>query len=214
MGLRAPEATRANAPSGNVVVFSASELIGAGLAGLLPREWRERIDLISDVDGLAALLAAGRADVIVDADAPRATVALRLARSHGGSAVLLLGSGSGTPGREPIEEADAVLHRDQADPVALRIALAVGRIGMRLVPREETSPGPAGVGATASSTLPEASRRVLALLAQGMRDAEMARELSLSESAVRKLVQRTLRSVGARTRCQAVAIAARAGQLG
>jgi DNA-binding NarL/FixJ family response regulator len=46
-----------------------------------------------------------------------------------------------------------------------------------------------------------------------MRDAEIARELNLSESAVRKLVQRTVRALGARTRCQAVALAARAGEL-
>ena len=47
-------------------------------------------------------------------------------------------------------------------------------------------------GALAIPPLEEQARRVLTLLADGQRDAEMARELSLSESAVRKLVQRTV----------------------
>ena len=108
-----------------------------------------------------------------------------------------------------------MVRRDEADPLTLRVALAAGRVGMRLVPRSF----PATVTAVAAaerggSALTDSGRRALVLLAQGKRDAEIALELSLSESAVRKLVQRTVRSVGGRTRCQAVAITARTGQLG
>ena len=65
---------------------------------------------------------------------------------------------------------------------------------MRLVPRSL----PATVAAVAAAerdgfALTDSGRRALVLLARGKRDAEIARELSLSESAVRKLVQRTVR---------------------
>jgi DNA-binding NarL/FixJ family response regulator len=83
---------------------------------------------------------------------------------------------------------------------------------MRLTPRSmPTAPG--AIEGAPGVALPDSARRVLELLSDGMRDAEIALELNLSESAVRKLVQRTVRAVGARTRCQAVAIAARTGQL-
>ena len=42
-----------------------------------------------------------------------------------------------------------------------------------------------------------------------MRDAEIALAMNISESAVRKHVQRTVQSLGARTRYQAMAIIAR-----
>jgi DNA-binding CsgD family transcriptional regulator len=213
MGLRAPDAARPTAPTGSIVVFSGSDVIGAGLAGLLPREWRDRIELCSDLHELGQLLDAQRADVIVDADAPGADEALRLARAHGGSAVLLLGPNSAAFAPELHDQADAIIRRDEADALTLRISLVVGRMGMRLLPRDTEPTAPGRPSGPPGAVIPEPGRRVLALLAQGMRDAEIARELNLSESAVRKLVQRTVRIVGARTRSQAVAIAARSGEL-
>jgi DNA-binding CsgD family transcriptional regulator len=203
--------------TGAIVVFSSSELIRDGLVGLLPRAWRDRIALARDLAGLERLLDGPRSSVIVDADTADAGPAVRITRLGGGSAILLVGASIRGLDPELLDEADAVLRRDEAEPLTLRVALAAGRVGMRLVPRSL----PAAVAAVAAvaaaerdgSGLTDSGRRALVLLAQGKRDAEIARELSLSESAVRKLVQRTVRSVGARTRCQAVAITARNGQL-
>jgi DNA-binding CsgD family transcriptional regulator len=208
-------ATPASPATGAIVVFSSSELIGDGLIALLPREWREWITLARDLAGLEQLLDGPRPSVIVDADTAGAGPAVRITRVSGGSAILLVGDSIRGLDPELLEEADAVVRRDEVEPLTLRVALAAGRVGMRLVPRSL----PAAVAAVAAaerdgSALTDSGRRALVLLAQGKRDAEIARELSLSESAVRKLIQRTVRSVGARTRCQAVAITARTGQLG
>jgi DNA-binding CsgD family transcriptional regulator len=209
--LRPSEAARSSQPVAGVVVFSRSELIGDGVVGLLPRDWRERIAIVSDLSELRRRLDGQRTAVIVDAGGEDAEAATRLIAVHGGSAILIVGSDA--RGLEPdvLELADAIVDRDDAEPLTLRTALAAGRLGMRLVPR--SSPAPAGAAPVLAPSLSDTARRAMALLADGMRDAEIARELNLSESAVRKLVQRTVRALGARTRCQAVALAARAGEL-
>jgi DNA-binding CsgD family transcriptional regulator len=211
-GLRSTDVVRNPTSVGAVIVFSGSELIGDGVVGLLPREWRDRIAVVSELDILAQRLLGQRAAVIVDADTEEAADALRLANASGGSAILLLGSVERRLEHDLIELADAIIRRDEVEALTLRTALAAGRLGMRLVPRSLPL---AGLSAPSinESALSEPGRRALALLAEGKRDAEIARQLSLSESAVRKLVQRTVRSVGARTRCQAVAIVARDGEL-
>jgi DNA-binding CsgD family transcriptional regulator len=211
--LRASDATSRSGPSvGGLVVFSGSELIADGILGLLPRDWRERIAIVSELAELAHRLDGQRAAVIVDGGGEDASAAIRLTAVHGGATILLLGPEPQELEPDVLELADAIVERDDADPLMLRTALAAGRLGMRLVPR--ALPVPAGgvpvVGPSVSAT----ARRALELLAEGMRDAEIARELNLSESAVRKLVQRTVRAVGARTRCQAVALMARSGELG
>jgi DNA-binding NarL/FixJ family response regulator len=196
--------------SGAVVVYSGSEVIAGGLVGLLPRAWRDQVATVTDLGELDRALALPRTDAIIDGDAAGAGDAVRMTRARGGTAILVLSSRSAHP-PEVLDEADAVVHRDEAEPLTLRVALAAGKVGMRLLPRSWPTSG--ATGADAQPVLLETPRQVLALLAAGMRDAEIARELNLSESAVRKLVQRTVRSVGARTRCQAVAIAARIGGL-
>ena len=54
--LRSVDATPPTPPTGAIVVFSSSELIGDGLIALLPREWRDRIALARDLAGLERLL--------------------------------------------------------------------------------------------------------------------------------------------------------------
>jgi DNA-binding CsgD family transcriptional regulator len=206
----APQTGVARRPVHAVVVYSRSEVIVDGIVGLLPEDWRDRVAVASGLETLEPLLEPGT-PVVVDGEIEDAAQAVPLARGRAGSVVLLLGSSPG-PAPEVLDAADAILRRDDAGPVALRIAFAAGRIGMRVIPRSAPAPPGAGQGA-AGVVLPESARRVLELLSQGMRDAEIALELNLSESAVRKLVQRTVRAVGARTRCQAVAIATRTGQL-
>lgn len=206
----APQTAAARRPVRAVVVYSRSEVIVDGIVGLLPEDWRERVAVASGLGALEPLLEPGT-PVVVDGEIEDAADAVQLARGRGGSVVLLLGSGPGPP-PEVLDAADAILRRDDAGPVALRIAFAAGRIGMRLIPRSVPAT-PGGAESAPRVALPDSARRVLELLSEGMRDAEIALELNLSESAVRKLVQRTVRAVGARTRCQAVAIAARTGQL-
>lgn len=204
----APRLSRsADEVAGNVVVFSRSELIGDGLVGLLPRELRGRITVAADLDTLERSITSLPTSVIIDADTPAAGAAIEITRARGGSPIVLLGPGGS--GLEPaaLEQADAILRRDDTEALTLRIAIAAGRLGLRLVPRALA--GTNGAGDSSVTELTEPAQRALGLLADGMRDAEIARELHLSESAVRKLIQRTVRGVGARTRCQAVAIAAR-----
>jgi DNA-binding NarL/FixJ family response regulator len=198
---------QAEEAAGRVVVFSHSELIGDGLVGLLPRAWRPKISVASDLPTLERLIATTRPAVIIDADTSSATEAVQMTTAKGGSAIVLLGPDSPELEVELLDQADAVLQRDEIEALTLRIAIAAGQLGLRLVPRAPAAGDPASE--LAFSSLSDPARRALELLADGMRDAEIAHELHLSESAVRKLVQRAVRSVGARTRCQAVAIAAR-----
>jgi DNA-binding NarL/FixJ family response regulator len=209
VALRSPEVGARSAVAPRAAVFSVSEVIADGVVELLPREWREHVAIVASVQALAAVL--GRAaglPAIIDADAPDADEAVRCVRAAGAAAIVLLGPVAHRLATEALEEADAIIPRDEADEVTLRIALAACRAGMRLLPRAAPAGAQAPPGA-AAIVLTESARRALVLLADGMRDAEIARELSLSESAVRKLVQRTVRAAGARTRCQAVAIASR-----
>jgi DNA-binding NarL/FixJ family response regulator len=209
--LRASESARSGPAVGGVIVFSGSELISDGVVGLLPRDWRERIAIVSDVPELRRRLAGQRAAVIVDGSGEDAAAAIRLTSVHGGSTILLLGPEANALEPDVLELADAIVDRDHAEPLTLRTALAAGRLGMRLVPR--SLPAPPASAPALGPAVSDTARRALGLLAEGMRDAEIARELNLSESAVRKLVQRAVRAVGARTRCQAVALAARNGEL-
>lgn len=196
------------APATRVAVLCANEVLRHGLVALLPQELRQRITIVADLSALEEVLGGSCTAAIIDADLAIARLAVRRAGAEDVSVVVLAAPDAVAPWM--LEEADAILLRDHVDQLTLRMALAAGRVGMRLVPRDfsllaGTAEGPPQLG--------EDARRVLALLADGRRDAEMARKLDLSESAVRKLVQRTVHAMGARTRCEAIAIAARSGQL-
>jgi DNA-binding NarL/FixJ family response regulator len=186
-------------PVPQVVVFSDHHLIAQGLVdlGVLERAVR------------GTLRAA-----VVDARAAEAERAIALTRALGASAIVLIGSVDEPIAEALIEDADAVLVRDEVDPRALRLALAAAGAGMRLLPRGLPRPAPSLRAVPVQEPLAGPAQQALALLAEGKRDAEIALELSLSESAVRKLIQRTLRRSGARTRCEAVASAIRSGELG
>jgi DNA-binding NarL/FixJ family response regulator len=195
-----------------VVVFSTSAVVGHGVIGLLPTEWQRSATIVSEARRLEQLIGASPTPAIVDGDATGAAQAIRAIRSAGGFVVVLLGSGSQQLEPGVLEDADAILLHAEVEPVALRVALAAGCLGMRLLPR--ALPPSAPVPQAQRRPLSESGRRVLMLLSAGMRDAEMAHEMNLSQSAVRKLVQRTVHCMGARTRSQAVVMAARAGELG
>jgi DNA-binding NarL/FixJ family response regulator len=195
-----------------VVVLSESPLVADGLVGLLPRQWRDRVSVVTDARALESRLDGHASTAIIDTDATDAADAIVLSRERAAAVIALVGSDRYRLAPEVLDQADAIVDLYEAEPLTLRVAIAAGHLGMRLVPRSDprTKPPVRDLGDT---TLSEPARRVLSLLAAGMRDAEIARQLNLSESSVRKLVQRTVRAVGARTRCQAIAIVARSGTL-
>lgn len=183
-------------------------MVAHGVVGLLPARLRERAEIVADLGALESAIAAAPVSAVIDAESTAAEQAVSAVVARGGSVALLLASAEQQPDLAMLEHANAILLRDELDPAALCLALAAGSLGMQLLPRPLPRPRPHDRD-QGCPPLSADGRRVLALLAEGMRDAEIARELSLSESAARKLVQRTVRSVGARTRCQAVAIVAR-----
>jgi DNA-binding NarL/FixJ family response regulator len=211
---RVPRAEAANRP--RIVVFSDRDVIAEGLVGLLPEEWQGSAAIATDTAELAFEARGGLTAAIIDVGTPDSAAAATLTRAHGASVVLMLPRLDQELDPDRLEQADAIVVRDDVEPLTLRVAVAAGRLGMRLLPRDlPLPPGqqPHPAPAPEALRLGEPAQQALALLADGLRDAEIARELNLSESAVRKLIQRTVRRVGARTRCQAIAAAVRDGQL-
>jgi DNA-binding NarL/FixJ family response regulator len=205
--------------SPRVLAYSGLPPIAEGVIELLPEAWRHLAEVAVDA---AATAGSDPLDVaIIDLTTPGAAEAVAITRTRGASVILLLAAADAPIDDGLAHEADAVLLRDEVEERTLRMALAAGTLGLRVLPRAlplgDLSRG-TGDRATvadrgAHAELSEPAQRALVLLAEGMRDAEIARELSLSESATRKLIQRTVRRAGARTRCQAVAAAVRGGDL-
>jgi DNA-binding NarL/FixJ family response regulator len=202
-----------------IMVLAEHQLIGQGLVDLLPEGWQDSAMIVDGIDALAQARRGAVGAVVIDAALPHAVRAAALTRAIGGAVIVLLPSPATPIDEQLYEDADAILLRDEVEPRTLRLALAAGRLGMRLLPRSLPAPASAAVpaAALAAARLPargEPATRALQLLAEGLRDAEIALELSLSESAVRKLIQRAVKRSGARTRCQAVAAAVQSGGLG
>jgi DNA-binding NarL/FixJ family response regulator len=178
---------------------------------LLPEAWQDHATVVPGIDALEDAPASA---VIVDLATPHAIAVAVAARARGATVILLVAGAEQPLEPEPLELADAVLLRDEVEARTLRLALAAGPLGMRLLPRALPLGGRvADTGPAAGEPLGERAVRALTLLADGLRDAEIAHDLSMSESAVRKLIQRAVRSSGARTRCQAVAAAILSGEV-
>lgn len=195
-----------------VLVLSEHHLIAQGIVDLLPDGWQDSAVIAAGLGELDRAKRGSVSAVVIDATLPDAGRAAVLARAIGASVIVLVPSATAAVDQGLYEHADAILIRDEVEPRVLRLALAAGRVGMRLLPRALTvgaQAAPAAPTGAAVTALGEPAMRALALLADGMRDAEIALELSLSESAVRKLIQRAVKRSGARTRCQAVAAAVR-----
>jgi DNA-binding NarL/FixJ family response regulator len=194
------------------VVISDREVIAHGLVGLLPRPWRAPATILSHAAALEELAVPIRA-AIVDAEMVDAPQIAALAVRRGALLIVLLGSAA--DGVDPVllGHADAILVHDEVDPRRLQLAVTAAALGMRLFPRALDPTLPTGGDLQRPAALGEPAQRALELLAGGLRDAEIARELNLSESAARKVIQRAVRHLGARTRSQAVAIAVRAGEV-
>ena len=131
--------------------------------------------------------------------------AARILRAHGcqyAAALALIDSGDAAAVRNALEELRAL----GADPVAARAARRLRELGERGIPR-----GPrARTRANAGSLTPR-EVDVLLLLAEGVRNAEIAQRLVVSPKTVDHHVSAILRKLNVRTRGEASAEAARLG---
>jgi DNA-binding NarL/FixJ family response regulator len=193
-------------------VLSGSEVIRQGIIGLLPEDWQDHAVLVSDATTLADAVGEPCIGAIIDAEASSAEAVAEESKAHGVAVVVLTNSATDQLAGWIVENANAILVRDRVDQLRLRMAILAGQLGLELLPRASFEVL-TGLGEASGPPLGDQARRALVLLADGQRDADIARALNLSESAVHKLVQRAVRDLGARTRCQAVALAARRGQL-
>ncbi|HEX3244835.1 MAG TPA: response regulator transcription factor [Chloroflexota bacterium] len=97
-------------------------------------------------------------------------------------------------------------HYDRVPPLAPSVAARL-QAAFRAGPpaREETRAEQPAVNGTTKGTLTDREQEVLELLAGGARDREIAEQLVLSESTVKKHIQHILRKLDARNRMEAVA---------
>lgn len=103
----------------------------------------------------------------------------------------------------PAELVDAVLGAGEGDP---RIA---PRLARRML--AELGSGPSGGDADPFGELSDREREVLALLAEGLRNREIAARLVVSEATVKTHVRHVLEKLRFRNRAEAAAFAARYG---
>jgi DNA-binding CsgD family transcriptional regulator len=109
---------------------------------------------------------------------------------------------------EALREALAELQRMGAAPLAAMVARRLREVGARGIPR-----GPRRSTRANAAELTPREVEVLALVAEGLRNAEIAERLFLSPRTVDHHVSAIRRKLGARTRGEAVAAAARLGLL-
>ncbi len=193
-----------------MLVFSDRPLIVGGVLGLLPEPWRSGATRHCDADDFTAALSDFPELAVIDGGATGAEACVKLAVAAALPYLLLLDRRDSDVAAAALPGASAALLTQEVDRQMLSLAiLAIGG-GLRLFPdglvplvqpaREQRPP-------------PDRLDIALGLVASGCRDAEIAATLDVSEGAARKLVQRAVARLGARTRCEAVARALHQGDL-
>lgn len=204
-----------------VVICDDHHLLAAGLAALLAME--EGIDVVAVTGSVAEVVAAVsdlRPDVVLlDFELPDGTghdATRRLLEVAPDTNVVILTSfsdddvlvgaiqagatGFVTKHQSPTELADAVRLAATGGPVIAPSLLA------RLLPR-------LGAGTPQGVEVSAREREILALVAEGATNQEIARQLFLSPNTVRNHLARIYSRLGARSRLDAVSIAIREGLL-
>ena len=161
--------------------------------------------------------ARGRPAVVVVADAPSPDRRLALLRA--GAAALVASAADGAELRAAVEAAAAgfvVVPGEWVGALLDRAASAPGAGGEG--PRARATPADlpdplAGRAGVAGGSLSEREREVLALLAEGLANKQIAPRLGISEHTVKAHVAAIFAKLGAGTRAEAVVTAARRGLL-
>ena len=195
-----------------------------------------RVEVVGDAHSLAARLATRTPDVLVvgtqravDTGLTAATQALR---THPGLPVLVLGAPDDA---ESVRAAVAFGARGYLrwDATAIEMGLGLSRVGLRadgrIVQQHVPAPAPAWSGAaplagsaptTVRSTVRNAApaaalsmreMQVLTGMSQGKSNAQIGRELYLSEDTIKTHARRLFRKLGAKDRAEAVATGFRRG---
>jgi len=210
----------------------ASRLVALSFVG--------RVEVVGDPASLMSRLDTRRPDVLVvgtqravDTGLTAATQALR---AHPGLPVLVLGAPDDA---ESVRAAVAFGARGYLrwDASAIEMGLGLSRVGLRpegaRVPQQHSSPQLAGASSwsgatplagsaptTVRSTVREAApaaalsmreMQVLTGMSQGKSNAQIGRELYLSEDTIKTHARRLFRKLGAKDRAEAVAIGFRRG---
>ena len=185
-----------------LLVFCDRPIICSGVVGLLPDEWRGCAARHAELHSFVGALSESTGLALIDASAFGAQTCAELTAAAAVPFLVLLDRADARVAPEMLCAANAVLLTEGLDRETMHLAVGAALRRLRLFP--ETL----DLVAAASSTRPQppADRMdvALALVAGGCRDAEIASKLNLSESAARKLVQRAVARLGARTRCEAI----------
>ena len=233
---------RAPANGGATVwVYDERRRVRDAVAGrLVALPFVGRVEVIGDGASLLARLATRAPDVLlvgtqraVDTGLSAATQALR---SHPGLPVLVLGAPDDA---ETVRAAVAFGARGYLrwDATPIEMGLGLSRVGLRAdgrIPVLQGLPQPVGAGAwngaaplngsaptTVRSTVREATgvqlsmreMQVLTGMSQGKSNAQIGRELYLSEDTIKTHARRLFRKLGAKDRAEAVATGFRRGMM-
>ena len=196
------ETAQSAAVDRDLLVFCDRPIICSGVVGLLPDEWRGSAARHAEVHSFVGALSESTGIALIDANADGAQTCAELTAAAAVPFIVLLDHADARVAPEMLRLAHAVLLTEDLDRETMRLAVGAALRKLRLFP--ET----VDLMAATSSTRPDPPRdrmdMALALVAAGCRDAEIASKLNLSESAARKLVQRAVARLGARTRCEAI----------
>lgn len=198
-----------------IFAVDSRPLLRSGLAGVARRAFGAGALPVSDLDQAAA------ASRFLDAE-PRAVLLglrtgddpaalLEHARRIAATVILVLDLSDAALIRAALAAgADGYMLVEQTNPDELRSTLEAAETGIRAIPPELHHARPGGAEPAA---ITDRCLEVLRLLAAGLHDDEIASELAISTSSVRKHVANAQQRLAARTRTQAVALATRGGLL-
>ena len=194
--------TKSAAIDRELLVFCDRPIICSGVVGLLPDEWRGSAARHAELHSFVGALSESTELALIDANAGGAQTCAELTAAAAVPLIVLLDHADARVAPEMLRVANAVLLTEDLDRETMRLAVGAALKGLRLFP--ETIDLMAAASSTRPDPPPDRMDMALALLAAGCRDAEIASKLNLSESAARKLVQRAVARLGARTRCEAI----------